>query len=184
MRPSDAALADYMGDAVLDIDILPNMARCASVLGVARELAALTNRALKKPEIRLQPEGSPIEGVEVEITDPELNPRFMFGLIRDVKIQPSPYQVQRRLRLAGMRPIDSIVDATNYAMLEIGQPLHAFDYDVLKERAGDKPIKIITRAAKDGEKLTTLDGEERTMTPVNVLVCDEKSALGPSNRTR
>jgi len=175
--PVGAALADYMGDAVLDIDILPNMARCASVLGVARELAALTNRELKKPEIRLQVEGSPIEGVEIEITNPELNPRFMFGLIRNVKIQPSPYQVQRRLRLAGMRPIDSIVDATNYAMLEIGQPLHAFDYDVLKERAGDKAIKIITRAAKDGEKLTTLDGEKRTMTPVNVLVCDEKSSL-------
>jgi phenylalanyl-tRNA synthetase beta chain len=176
--PVGTPLADYMGDAVLDIDILPNMARCTSVLGVARELAALTGRELKKPEIRLQPEGSPIDGlVEVEITDPELNPRFMFGLIRDVKIQPSPYWVQRRLRLAGMRPIDSIVDATNYAMLDIGQALHAFDYDVLKERAGDKAVKIITRAAQEGEKVTTLDGEERTMTPINVLVCDEKSAL-------
>ena len=176
--PVGMPLADYMGDAVLDIDILPNMARCASILGVARELAALTNRPLKKPEIQLQVEGSPIDGlVEVEITDPTLNPRFMFGLIRDVTIQPSPYQIQRRLRLAGMRPIDSIVDATNYAMFEIGQPLHAFDYDVLKERAGDKGIKIITRAAEDGEKLTTLDGEKRTMTPVNVLVCDEKSSL-------
>ena len=176
--PVGMALADYMGDAVLDIDILPNMARCTSVFAVARELAALTGRELKKPEIRLQPEGSPIDGlVEVEITDPELNPRFMFGLIRDVKIQPSPYKIQRRLRLAGMRPIDSIVDATNYAMFDLGQPLHAFDYDVLKKRAGDRPIKIITRAAKDGEKVTTLDGEERTMTPINVLVCDEKSAL-------
>ncbi len=175
--PVGMPLADYMGDAVLDIDILPNMARCASVLGVARELAALTDRPLKKPEIQFQAEGSPIEGVEVEITDPELNPRFMFGLIRDVTIQPSPYKIQRRLRLAGMRPISSIVDATNYAMFEIGQPLHAFDYDVLKERAGDKPIKIITRAAADGEKLTTLDGEKRAMTPVNVLVCDEKSSL-------
>lgn len=176
--PVGMPLADYMGDAVLDIDILPNMARCASVLGVARELAALTDRALKKPEIRMQAQGSPIEGlVEVEITDAELNPRFMFGLIRNVTIQPSPYKIQRRLRLAGMRPISSIVDATNYAMLEIGQPLHAFDFDVLKKRAGDRPVKIITRAAKDGEKLTTLDGEQRSMTPVNVLVCDEKSSL-------
>ncbi len=176
--PVGMPLADYMGDAVLDIAILPNMARCASVLGVARELAALTGRTLKKPEIRLQTEGSPIDGlVEVEITDPSLNPRFMFGLIRDVNIRPSPYKIQRRLRLAGMRPINSIVDATNYAMLEIGQPLHAFDYDVLKKRAGEKPVKIITRAARDGEILTTLDGEKRTMTPVNVLVCDEQSAL-------
>jgi len=176
--PVGTPLAEYMGDAVLDIKINPNMARNSSVLGIARELAALTNRSLKKPEIRYQTEGSPIEGlVEVEITDPELNPRFMFGLIRDVKIQPSPYWVQRRLRLAGMRPIDSIVDATNYAMLDIGQALHAFDYDVLKERTGDKVVKIITRAAQEGEKVTTLDGEERTMTPVNVLVCDEKGAL-------
>ncbi|MDK1081857.1 MAG: phenylalanine--tRNA ligase subunit beta [Anaerolineae bacterium] len=171
-------LADYMGDAVLEIDILPNMARCASALGVARELAALTNRSLKKPEIRLQVDGDPIEGlVKVEITDPALNPRFMLGLIRDVTIQPSPYKIQRRLRLAGLRPINSIVDATNYAMLDIGQPLHAFDYDVLKKRAGKKAIKIITRAAKQAEKLTTLDGEQRILNPVNVLVCDEKSTL-------
>ncbi|MFN2273239.1 MAG: phenylalanine--tRNA ligase subunit beta, partial [Anaerolineales bacterium] len=176
--PVGMPLADYMGDAVLDIAILPNMARCASVLGVARELAALTGRLLKKPEIRLKSQGDPIEGlVEVEITDPGLNPRFMFGLIRDVTLRPSPYEVQRRLRLAGMRPIDNIVDATNYAMLDIGQPLHAFDYDVLKARAGKKPVKIITRAAKEGEKLTTLDGEKRTLNPVNVLVCDEKGPL-------
>jgi phenylalanyl-tRNA synthetase beta chain len=113
----------------------------------------------------------------VKITDPRLNPRFMFGLIRDVTIQPSPYKIQHRLRLAGMRPIDNIVDATNYAMLEIGQPLHAFDYDVLKRRTGDKRVRIITRAAKEGENLTTLDGEKRTMTSVNILVCDEKGAL-------
>ena len=76
-----------------------------------------------------------------------------------------------------MRPINNIVDATNYAMLDLGEPLHAFDYDVLKERAGKKPIKIITRPAKDGEKLTTLDNAERTLTSMNVLVCDEKGPL-------
>ena len=176
--PVGAALADYMGDAVLDISILPNMARCASVLGVARELAALTNRALKKPETRLQAEGSPIEGlVSIEISNPELNPRFVLGLVRDVEIKPSPYWVQRRLRLAGMRPIDGIVDATNYAMLEFGEPLHAFDYDVLMERAKGKPVVISTRAARDGEKLTTLDDEVRTLNPLNVLVCDEAGSL-------
>jgi phenylalanyl-tRNA synthetase beta chain len=115
--------------------------------------------------------------VSIEITDPELNPRFVLGLIRDVEIKPSPYQIQRRLRLAGIRAISNIVDATNYAMLDQGEPLHAFDYDVLKERAGKKNIKIITRAAKDGEKLTTLDGNERTLTSSNVLVCDEKGSL-------
>ena len=176
--PIGASLADYMGDAVLDIDILPNMARCASVLGVARELAALTGRELKKPEKRTQADGSPIEGlVSIKINDPELNPRFVLGLIRDIQIKPSPYQIQRRLRLAGVRPISNIVDATNYAMIELGEPLHAFDYDVLVKRAIGKPVVISTRAAKDGEKLTTLDGEERTLNPVNVLVCDEAGSL-------
>ncbi len=101
----------------------------------------------------------------------------MFGLIRNVEIKPSPYQIQRRLKLAGMRPINNIVDATNYAMLELGEPLHAFDYDVLKERANKKPIKIITRPAKDGEKLITLDGADRKLTSMNILVCDEKGPL-------
>ncbi len=101
----------------------------------------------------------------------------MLGLIRNVEIKPSPYQVQRRLKLAGMRPINCIVDATNYAMLELGEPLHAFDYDVLKERAGKKAVRITTRPAKDGEKLTTLDGVDRRLTSMNVLVCDDKGPL-------
>ena len=157
--PVGMPLADYMGDAVLDISILPNMARNANVLGVARELSALTGRPLKQPVIEYKTEGQPVnELVSIEISEPELNPRFVIGLIRDVEIKPSPYQIQRRLRLAGIRPINNIVDATNYAMLDIGEPLHAFDYDVLKERAGNKNVKIITRSAKDGEQLTTLDG--------------------------
>lgn len=176
--PVGAPLADYMGDAVLDIDILPNMARCASVIGVARELAALTGRPLEIAEIRNQTEGDPIDGlVSIEISDPELNPRFVLGLIREVEIRPSPYWVQRRLRLAGMRPIDCIVDATNYAMIEYGEPLHAFDYHILAERAKGDPIVISTRAAEDGEKLTTLDDEERTLNPLNVLVCDQAGSL-------
>jgi phenylalanyl-tRNA synthetase beta chain len=176
--PVGMPLADYMGDAVLDIAIVPNMARNANVIGVARELAALTGRELKKPNLKFKTAGEPIENsVSIEITEPELNPRFVLGLIRDVEIKPSPYQIQRRLRLAGMRPINNIVDATNYAMLDLGQPLHAFDYDVLKHRVGKKNVNILTRSAKDGEKLTTLDGNERKLTSVNVLVCDEKGPL-------
>lgn len=176
--PVGMPLADYMGDAVLDISILPNMARNANVVGVARELAALTGRELKKPNIKYKTEGESLEGlVSIEITNPELNPRFVLGLIRGVEIKPSPYQIQRRLKLAGMRPINCIVDATNYAMLELGEPLHAFDYDVLEARAGKKPVKIITRAAKQGEKLRTLDGVDRALMPMNVLVCDEKGPL-------
>ena len=176
--PVGAALADYIGDAVLEVSILPNNARNANILGVAREVAALTGVPLKKQAYELVESGEPLAGkVEIEIRDPQLNPRFTLGLIRDVQIKDSPYWVQRRLRLAGMRPISNIVDATNYTMLEIGEPLHAFDYDVLKARAGGKPVRIITRAAGAGEKLTTLDNAERTLNPANVLVCDEKGAL-------
>lgn len=176
--PVGASLVDYMGDAVLDIGILPNMGHNANVLGVARELAALTGRELHKPEIQYETEGQPVTDlVSIEITQPEYNPRFVIGLIRDVEIKPSPYQIQRRLRLAGIRPINNIVDATNYAMLDIGEPLHAFDYDRLKARAGDRNIKIITRTASEGERLTTLDGVERKLTATNVLVCDEKGPV-------
>jgi phenylalanyl-tRNA synthetase beta chain len=171
-------LADYMGDVVFDISILPNMARCANILGIAREVAALLGQPLKKPQVREQAGGSPIRGlVEIKIENPELNPRFVLGLIRDVEIKPSPYWVQRRLRLAGMRAISNIVDATNYAMLEIGEPLHAFDYDVLVKRAKGKPVTILTRTARPGEKLTTLDDVERKLSPGNVLVCDTAGAL-------
>jgi phenylalanyl-tRNA synthetase beta chain len=190
--PVGMPLVDYMGDAVLSVDILPNMARNANVIGIARELAASLGRELTKPTIQYETSGESVKKlVEIEITDPELNPRFVLGLIRDIEIRPSPYQIQRRLKLAGIRPINNVVDATNYAMLELGEPLHAFDYDVLVRRtlapgasAGvgnppheNKKIKIITRAAQDGEKLTTLDGNERTLTSMNVLVCDEKGSL-------
>jgi len=176
--PVGMPLVDYMGDAVLDINILPNMARNANVIGVARELAALTGYKLKKPIITFKTSGIPVENlIEIQIKDPELNPRFVLGLIRNVEIKPSPYQIQRRLKLAGQRPINNIVDATNYAMLELGEPLHAFDFDILKERAGKQKIKIITRSAREGEKLTTLDGVGRKLTSMNVLVCDEKGPL-------
>ncbi|MGZ9164954.1 MAG: phenylalanine--tRNA ligase subunit beta, partial [Anaerolineales bacterium] len=190
--PVGMPLADYIGDAVLDIGILPNMGRNANVIGVARELAALTGRVLKNPNIKYKTDGEPVQDlVSIEIADPELNPRFVIGLIRDVEITPSPYEIQRRLRLAGIRPINNIVDATNYAMLDVGEPLHAFDYDVLKERAEEAraersgavrheveaKIRIFTRTAKDDEKLTTLDGVERKLTSTNVLVCDEKGPI-------
>lgn len=176
--PVGAPLADYMGDAVLDIDISPNMARNASVMGIARELAALTGRKLRKPDLRYRTGGGSVErAVSIHIEEPKLNPRFVLGLVRDIRIQPSPYQVQRRLKLAGMRPINSVVDATNYAMLELGEPLHAFDFDTLQKRAGRGRIKMSTRSARDGESLKTLDGVTRPLTAVNVLVCDEQGPL-------
>lgn len=181
--PAGMPLSEYMGDAVLDIAILPNIARCANILGVAREVAALTGKPLRQPDYgKIAGLGMKNETAfaSIEINTPRLNPRFVLGLIEQITISPSPYQVQRRLKLAGMRPINNIVDATNYAMLEIGEPLHAFDYDVLVERArqhGEKRVKIITRTAEAGEKLSTLDGVERSLDPTTVLVCDTQGPL-------
>jgi len=180
--PDDAKpgtpLADYMGDAVFDIAITPNIARDANIYGVAREVAALTKRKLKPMPTKFKAVEEAIKGkVKIDIQDAELNPRFVLGLIQDVEIKDSPDWVKRRLNLAGMRPINNIVDATNYAMLELGEPLHAFDYDILVERAKGKTPTIITRRAKKGEKLTTLDAVEHTLDDFTVLVCDTAGSL-------
>ena len=174
--PAGMPLVDYLGDAVMEVSILPSTARCANILGMAREIAAITGNPLRTPEFGLITEGDWFN-VKIKITLPELNPRFVLGLIRNIEIRPSPYKTQMRLKLAGMRPINNIVDATNYAMLEIGEPLHAFDYDVLVERAKGKTVEIITRTARLGEKLTTLDGVERTLDESTVLVCDSAGPL-------
>jgi phenylalanyl-tRNA synthetase beta chain len=176
--PTGMPFADYLGDAVLDIAITPNIARTANILGVAREVAAITGSKLKYPEVEPKMEGDPIEGkVSIEIKSPEDNPRFVLGLIENVEIKPSPYWAQLRLKLAGVRPIDALVDATNYTMLEIGEPLHAFDYDVLVERSQGKSPTIITRRAKSGETLTTLDDVERKLDDFTILVTDTAGPL-------
>ncbi|MFZ2097496.1 MAG: phenylalanine--tRNA ligase subunit beta [Anaerolineales bacterium] len=178
--PVGVPLADYMGDVVFDIKILPNIARAASILGVAREVSALTGVPLHLPPdfYSVQADGPTIVGkAAIEITNPELNPRFVLGLIQNITIQPSPYWLQLRLKLAGMRPINNIVDATNYVMLEVGEPLHAFDYDVLVQRADGNPPTIITRTALPDERLTTLDGVDRPLDPFTVLVCDTAGSL-------
>ena len=176
--PLGMPLSDYMGDVVLDIAITPNIARDVNILGVAREIAAITGKNLHPPDLNINMQGAPLDGqVSIEINNPELNPRFVLGLIEDIKIGPSPYEVQRRLHLAGMRPINNIVDATNYAMMEIGEPLHAFDYDVLLERSQGNPPTIITRTAAPGERLTTLDEVDRELDEFTVLVCDTAGAL-------
>ncbi|MCJ7513974.1 MAG: phenylalanine--tRNA ligase subunit beta [Anaerolineales bacterium] len=171
--PTGMPLVEYMGDAVLDIAITPNMARNASILGVAREVAALTGKPLKQPSYEVAWTGAPIAGrCSLDIREPDLNPRFVLGLIEGVEPRPSPFWVQRRLRLAGMRPINAIVDGTNYVMLELGQPLHAFDYDVLLARSGGGPPEIHIRRAQAGELLRTLDGEARRLEDFTVLVAD------------
>jgi phenylalanyl-tRNA synthetase beta chain len=176
--PTGMPLVEYLGDAVLDIAITPNIARAASILGVAREVAAITGAQLKPNKLETVMEGDPIQGkVSIRITSPEDNPRFVLGLIENVGRRSSPYQVQLRLKLSGVRPIDALVDATNYTMLEIGEPLHAFDYDLLVKRAGGKAPRIITRRAEQGEALVTLDDVERKLDDFTVLVADQAGPL-------
>lgn len=170
--PVGTPLAAYMGDVVLDLEITPNMARCLSVLGVAREVAALTGGRVRSPQTRMQADGDPIEGrVTIAIADPALCARYAATLIAGVAIGPSPEWMRRRLRLAGIRPINNVVDVTNYVMLEWGQPLHAFDYDALVRRAKGVP-RITVRPAKAGEVLTTLDGVVRDLTRERLLITD------------
>ena len=175
--PDDAPVgmpfAEYWGDVVLDLDLTPNLGRCFSIVGVAREVAALTGGEFKAPEPRVLAAGEPIAGqIEIVIEDPDLGPRYSAALIKGVRIGPSPLWMQRRLILAGMRPINNIVDITNYVMLELGQPLHAFDYRRLRPRAPGGPPTIIVRRAKEGERMTTLDGVERTFTRDMLLITD------------
>ena len=178
--PLGVPLADYLDvshipahDIVLDLDLTPNLARCLSIIGVAREVAALTGQQLRLEEPQMLAEGPPIEGqIEIEIADPDLCARYSATLIKGVKIGPSPYWMQRRLTLAGMRPISNIVDITNYVMLEWGQPLHAFDYHKLRGRTDDGPPVIIVRRAQPGEIMTTLDDVQRALAPDMLLITD------------
>ncbi|MBN1430818.1 MAG: phenylalanine--tRNA ligase subunit beta, partial [Anaerolineae bacterium] len=171
-------LQDVLGDAILEIGITPNMARCQSIVGVAREVAALTGQTVRYPSLDVVATGAPIKDqLTIDIREPDLNPRFTAALIKGIAINPSPEWMQRRLKAVGMRPINTIVDVTNYVMLEFGEPLHAFDYDILTERTLGKAPTIITRLPGKGEKLTTLDGVERDLDPFTILVCDTAGAL-------
>lgn len=182
LLPDDAPVGEsfmkYAGDIVLNADVLPNMARCLSMIGVAREVAALTGKALKMPTYDLKADGDPVEGqVRVRIEDSKLSARYTAMLLKNVTIGKSPEWMRRRLLYAGMRPVNNVVDVTNYVMLEWGQPLHAFDLDKLLARAGDKPPVITVRPAKKNEKLTTLDDIERKLTPDHLLITDEAGPI-------
>ncbi len=171
--PVGAPLIDFMGDVVLELEVTPNLARALSMIGVAREVAALTGQALKLPPHDAQASGESIEGkVRVVIEDPKLSARYAAMLLRGVKIGPAPGWMRRRLSYAGMRPINNVVDITNYVMLEWGQPLHAFDYDKLAARAGGKAPAITVRPARPGETLKTLDGVDRKLTPEMLVIAD------------
>jgi phenylalanyl-tRNA synthetase beta chain len=207
--PVGMPLADYMGDVVLHIEILPNIARCQSVIGVAREVAALTGVPFKGTDGRrttddgrrttaddksntehatrnspqsttsnqqsTMPRHAETGYVNIQIDAPDLCPRYSAALVRDVVIGPSPEWMQRRLRMVGVRAISNIVDITNYVMMEWGQPLHAFDYDKLVQRAkatGHDIPTIIMRRAHDGEHMTTLDNVDRTLNSDMLMITD------------
>lgn len=170
--PIGQPLSDYLGDTVLDIDVTPNRADCFCHMGIAREIAALTQQTLRLPPAAYPEEGPPIQDfISVEIWDPDLCPRYTASLIQGIKIGPSPRWMQDRLLAAGQRPINNVVDITNYVMLELGQPLHSFDYDLIGGR------KIIVRRAREGEVLTTLDGTDRPLSPDMLVIADADKAV-------
>ncbi|HUW96167.1 MAG TPA: phenylalanine--tRNA ligase subunit beta, partial [Anaerolineae bacterium] len=177
--PIGMPLRDYMGDAVLDLDLTPNLARCFSIVGVAREVAALTQQECKLgewPALAKEVGAETMPWVEIEIADPDLCPRYTTALVKGVTTSPSPPWMQQRLTMAGMRPISNIVDITNYVMLEWGQPLHGFDYDILHGRDGRTPPSsvplIIIRRAHPGETMTTLDGVQHALSEDMLLITD------------
>lgn len=175
--PVGAPLQDFLGDAVLDIAILPSTARCASIIGVAREAAAILGARLRYPPTDYA-EGPALAGdqVALSITEPKLNPRFTASVIMGVRQMPSPFWMQRRLQLVGMRPINNVVDISNYVMIETGHPTHAFDFDrVTTQPDGRK--HVLTRRAAPGEMLVTLDGKAHELLPTDVLVCEPGRAL-------
>lgn len=170
--PVGRPLAELLSDVVLEFDLTPNLARCFSIIGVAREVAALTGQRFKTPEVEWHPGPSKIEGqVEVEIADPELCARYCAALVRGVRVRSSPFWMRWRLLLSGLRPINNIVDVTNYVMWEWGQPLHAFDYNRVHGRDGGPPA-VIVRRAKPGERIVTLDEVERELSPEMLLITD------------
>lgn len=172
--PVGAPLAEIVGgpDAVLTIEVTPNRPDCLSILGVAREVAALYGGKVNLPSVQYPETGLPIDnasdGVNVVVEDAEGCPRYTARLLRNVTIAPSPLAMRLRLLRCGVRPINNIVDITNYVMLECGQPLHAFDLALLAER------RIVVRRARSNETMATLDEVERKLTPDMLVIADAR----------
>jgi phenylalanyl-tRNA synthetase beta chain len=183
--PADASVGkpfgEYLGrsgsDVVYDLEVTPNRPDLNSVIGIAREIAAVTGNPLKIPEVRSQKSEVRTEDlVSVRIEDAELCPRYTARVIKGVKIGPSPAWLRDTLEKVGIRSISNVVDVTNYVMLEIGQPLHAFDYHLIAKGKDGKPTIVIRRAG-DKEKFKTLDNQERTLTSEMLLIADEQKGI-------
>ncbi len=177
--PEDLEIGTRLKDSLnledwsLDISLTPNRSDCASVIGIAREVAALTGKKLQLPDVQYSEEGAPVaEETSVEVKDPKGCPRYAAGMIKGVTLETSPFWMRYRLHVSGTRSKNNIVDISNYVLLETGQPLHTFDYDQLNEN------RIVVARANEGEKFFTLDGQERTLNKEHLMICDGKKPVG------
>ncbi|HET9478308.1 MAG TPA: phenylalanine--tRNA ligase beta subunit-related protein, partial [Pyrinomonadaceae bacterium] len=161
------AVESHNSDFVLDVEVPSNRPDCLSHVGIAREVAVIENKQIRLPQVEVsKTEGRSSELTSVEIKDADLCPRYAARLVRGVRIGPSPEWLAKRLESIGQRPINNVADITNYVLHELGQPLHAFDFQKLSGQ------RIVVRRAKAGEKLTTLDGVERTLTNEMLVIAD------------
>ena len=165
-------LRRYLDEVVLDLYITPNRPDCMSVVGIAREIQAITGNQMREPAWSLPAGEVTAESLcRIDVPADDLAPRYSATVIRDLRIGPSPLWMQRRLFFCGVRPISNVVDITNYVMLELGQPMHAFDLG--KVEGG-----IVVRRARPGEKIATLDGQERPLTPDMLVIADHARPIG------
>lgn len=170
---SDAIEALGLHDTVFEYEVTSNRVDCFSIIGIAREAAATFRLPFHPPVITTTGNEEKAEDyISVEVKDQELCPRYIARVVKNIKIAPSPKWMQRRLAASGIRPINNLVDITNYVMEEYGQPMHAYDYDTI---AGHK---IIVQRAKDGDTFTTLDGQERKLDTDVLMICDAEKEIG------
>ncbi|MGZ8514987.1 MAG: phenylalanine--tRNA ligase subunit beta, partial [Candidatus Limnocylindrales bacterium] len=171
--PLGRPLTELFGDTVLDVDVKPNRGDALSILGLAREVAAVTGGPLRSPSMALVEAGRPVaERLQVEVLDSELCPRFVGRWVSGVRVGPSPNWVQMRLMAAGQRPISNVVDASNYVMIELGKPIHVFDGAAVHDG------RIIVRRAAPGERIETLDHVERTLDADTLVIADPRGPIG------
>ena len=177
--PEDAPVGESaitalgLDDVNFEFEITSNRVDCYSVIGIAREAAATFEKPFYPPEVTVTGNQEDVHDyVKVTVKDPDLCPRYCARVVKNIRIAPSPEWMRRRLAAAGIRPINNLVDITNYVMEEYGQPMHAFDYDRI---AGHE---IVVRRAEDGEKFTTLDGQERVMDHDVLMICDGEKSIG------
>ena len=172
--PVGGDLVNHLGldDAILEVEVTPNRPDCLSILGIAREVAALAGGRLRPPDCSVRESPSvTTAGWRITIEDPQLCPRYAARLIADVTVGPSPSWLAQRLRAVGLRPINNVVDVTNYVLWELGHPLHAFDGDLLTDR------HVVIRRARPGEALVTLDGQSRSLGDAMLVIADAARAV-------